>query len=117
MKNLFQNTSIMTPVKLGKTEKYSLPKDKLIQFCQRWKIIEMSLFGSILREDFNEESDVDVLVSFASGSPWTLLDFVEMQDELEALLGRKVDLVEREALKNPYRREEILRTLELVYAA
>lgn len=48
---------------------------------------------------------------------WTLLDFVEMQDELEALLGRKVDLVEREALRNPYRREEILRTLELVYAA
>jgi len=77
----------------------------------------MSLFGSVLREDFNEKSDLDVLVSFASGSPWNLLDFVEMQDELETLLGRKVDLVEREALKNPYRRKEILRTLELVYAA
>ena len=77
----------------------------------------MSLFGSVLREDFNEDSDVDVLVSFSLGSPWTLLDFVEMQDELETLLGRKVDLVEREAVKNPYRRKEILRTLELVYAA
>ena len=107
----------MTLVKPVKTEKYSIPKDKIIQFCQRWRIIEMSLFGSVLLEDFNDDSDVDVLVSFASGSPWTLLDFVEMQDELEILLGRKVDLVEREALKNPYRRKEILRTLELVYAA
>jgi predicted nucleotidyltransferase len=107
----------MISARSRKNERFNLPNDKLIQFCQRWKIIEMGLFGSILRDDFNKESDVDVLVSFASGSSWTLFDFVEMQEELEALLGRKVDIVEREALRNPYRRKEILRTLELVYAA
>ena len=76
----------------------------------------MGFFGSILREDFGEESDVDVLVSFAPNSSWSLMDLVAMQDELGDLLGRKVDLVEREALRNPYRRKEILRTVEFVYA-
>ena len=77
----------------------------------------MGFFGSILREDFGKESDVDVLVSFAPNSSWTLLDLIAMQDELGDLLGRKVDLVEREALRNPFRRREILRTVELIYAA
>ncbi len=77
----------------------------------------MGFFGSILREDFGNESDVDVLVSFAPNSAWTLLDLVAMQDELGDLLGRRVDLVEREALKNPFRRREILRTVEMVYAS
>lgn len=77
----------------------------------------MGFFGSILRDDFSKESDVDILVSFEPQSSWTLFDLVDMQDELEGLLGRKVDLVEREAIKNPFRRKEILRTLEMVYAA
>jgi hypothetical protein len=98
-------------------EKYNLPKEKLVEFCHRWRIVEMGFFGSILREDFGAESDVDVLVSFAPNSSWTLLDLIAMQDELSYLLGRKVDLVEREALRNPFRRKEILRTVELVYAA
>jgi predicted nucleotidyltransferase len=98
-------------------QKYDIPEEKLIDFCHRWRIVEMGFFGSILREDFSEQSDVDVLVSFAPNSSWTLLDLVAMQDELSDLLGRKVDLVEREALRNPFRRKEILRTVELVYAA
>jgi hypothetical protein len=97
-------------------QKYDIPKEKLVEFCHRWRIVEMGFFGSILREDFGEESDVDVLVSFAPNSSWSLLDLVAMQDELSDLLGRKVDLVEREALRNPYRRKEILRTVEFVYA-
>jgi uncharacterized protein len=98
-------------------EKFNIPKDKLDEFCRRWRIVEMGFFGSILREDFGKESDVDVLVSFAPNSSWTLLDLIAMQDELSDLFGRKVDLVEREALRNPFRRREILRTVELVYAA
>lgn len=97
--------------------RFKIPKEKLIEFCRRWRVAEMGLFGSILREDFNEGSDVDVLVSFAPNSSWTLLDFSAMQDELSDILARKVDLVEREALRNPFRRKEILRTLELIYAA
>jgi predicted nucleotidyltransferase len=98
-------------------KKYQIPWDKLMEFCRRWRIVEMGFFGSILRDDFSEESDVDVLVSFESNSSWTLLDLAAMQDELGDLLGRKVDLVEREALRNPFRRKEILRTVEYVYAA
>ena len=98
-------------------QKYDLPKEKLVEFCHRWRIVEMGFFGSILREDFGEESDVDVLVSFAPNSSWTLLDLSAMRDELSDLFGRKVDMVEREALRNPFRRKEILQTVELVYAA
>ena len=107
----------MSEMESGAIGKYSIPKDKLIELCQRWRIIEIGFFGSILRDDFAEGSDVDVLVSFAPNSSWTLLDLVDIQDELSQLLRRKVDLVEREALRNPFRRKEILRTLELVYAA
>ena len=98
-------------------QKHNIPRDKLVEFCRRWRIVEMGFFGSILRRDFGKESDVDVLVSFAPNSSWNLMDLSAMQDELGDLLGRKVDLVEREALKNPFRRREILRTVEMVYAA
>ena len=59
----------------------------LAKFCQRWKIVELALFGSLLRDDFRPDSDVDVLVKFAPDARWTLLDFVTMQDELSLLFG------------------------------
>ena len=98
-------------------ERNNIPQHKLIKFCHRWSIVELGLFGSSVRDDFSQESDFDVLVSFAPGSSWSVFDLVVMQDELAKLLGRKVDLVEREALQNPFRRREILRNLEIVYAA
>ena len=98
-------------------DKYSISRERLIEYCRRWKIVEMDFFGSILREDFSGESDIDVLVSFGSDASWTLFDFVDMHGELQEILGRRVDLVEREALRNPFRRREILRNLEVVYAA
>ncbi len=94
--------------------KYHIPKDKIAEFCRRWKITQMAFFGSVLREDFNQESDIDILVSFAPNAPWGLFELVDMQDELARILGRKVDLVEREALRNPYRRKQILQNLEVV---
>jgi len=79
-------------------------------------VTEFALFGSILREDFHPESDVDVLVSFAAEARWSLWDLAEMQLELEGIFGRSVDLVENGALRNPFRRQAILSTREIVYA-
>jgi len=94
-----------------------LPLDQIADFCRQWKIREFSLFGSVLREDFRPDSDIDVLVSFQPGAPWSLWDLVEMQQQLGTLLGRSVDLIEKEGLRNPYRRHEILSTRRIVYAA
>ncbi len=91
--------------------------EKLAAFCDKWKIAEMSLFGSVLREDFRPDSDVDVLVSFAPEAKWTLLDFPRMQFELSKILGRQADLVDIKGLRNPFRRREILATRQVVYAS
>lgn len=95
----------------------AIPKTKIAAFCRRWKVVEMGLFGSILREDFDERSDVDVLVTFASETQVSLFDLAQMQIELEALLGRPVDLVEKDALRNPFRKREILKTARVIYAS
>ena len=85
--------------------------------CDRWAVSEMSLFGSAVRSDFGVDSDVDVLVAFQPEAPWTLLDLVRMRDELSELFSRPVDLVERDAVRNPFRRKAILEPREIVYAA
>lgn len=77
----------------------------------------MALFGSVLRDDFSPDSDVDVLVTFSPNAQLSLLDFVEMKEELEATLHRRVDLVSKGGLRNPFRRHEILNTRQIVYAA
>lgn len=97
-----------------------LPPDRLESFCRKWDVVELALFGSVLREDFGPRSDVDVLITFAEGSHHGLFDLVEMKQELETLLGRTVDLVSRrgvEASRNPYRRRAILDSARVVYAA
>ena len=97
--------------------KINIPKDKIEDFCRRWKIKEFALFGSVLREDFRPDSDVDVLVSFAPDGGITFDNRVEMLDELAEIFGREVDLVEKGTIRNPFRRHEILTTKEVVYAA
>jgi len=94
-----------------------LNRAKVAAFCKRWNISEFSLFGSVLREDFRPDSDVDVLVSFQHEAKWSLWDLIEMTEELEKIFGRKVDLVEKEALRNPYRRHSILNGREIFYVA
>jgi len=79
--------------------------------------VEFSLFGSVLRDDFRSDSDIDVLLSFEENSAWSLYDLVEMKDELEIIFGREVDLVEKEAIRNPYRRRSMLMEQEVLYAA
>jgi|SRR5215216_1025635 len=94
-----------------------LPLDAISAFCRKWQVEELSLFGSVLRDDFSAESDVDVLVTFSPEAKVSLFEFVEMKDELERIFKRKVDLVSKGGLRNPFRRHEILNTRQLVYAA
>ncbi|MEW6658619.1 MAG: nucleotidyltransferase family protein [Thermodesulfobacteriota bacterium] len=94
-----------------------IDQERIREFCQRWKIAEFSLFGSVLREDFNPESDVDVLVSFEPDVPWSLFDWMDMIDELKTIFGRDVDLVETSGLRNPFRRKEIMAHRQVIYAA
>lgn len=95
-----------------------LPQPELDLFCQKWKIAELYLFGSVLREDFRSDSDIDVMVSFEENAPWGLLEFVRMKRELQTLLGREVDLVTKNSIEDSHnwiRRQEILDTVQRVY--
>jgi predicted nucleotidyltransferase len=88
------------------------------QFCRKWKMTEFSLFGSILRDNFGPDSDVDVMVSFEPGAHWSLLDLVEMREELQGIFQRPVDLLTRRAVErsqNWIRREAILNHAEMIY--
>ncbi len=97
-----------------------IPSDEVAEFCKRWKITELAVFGSVLRDDFRPDSDVDVLVTFAPDSKWSLFDHVDMEDELHQILGRPVDLVSRRGIersRNPFRRKAILESARVVHAA
>jgi len=94
-----------------------ISESRLDELCRKWKVTELSLFGSILRDDFGPDSDVDVLVVFQPDAPWSMWDLMDMKAQLEDLFGRSVDLVEKEALRNPWRKRQILSTYEVVYAA
>jgi len=90
--------------------------DKIADFCRRWKVKQFALFGSVLREDFCSDSDVDVLVTFTPDANLSLFDLGAMQQELEAMFGRPVDLVEEAGLRNPFRRRNIIKTRKIIYA-
>jgi predicted nucleotidyltransferase len=97
-----------------------LSQIEISEFCRRWQITELALFGSVLRDDFGPDSDLDVLVTFSSDAEWGLLDHYRMNRELITLLGREVDLLTRSAVeqsRNWLRRHEILSTAQVVYAA
>jgi len=85
--------------------------------AKKWKIKELAVFGSALRDDFSSQSDVDLLVVFEDDAHFSLFDLVDLQAELEQMLGCPVDLVEKAGLTNPYRRAEILQTAKTIYGA
>ena len=96
-----------------------IPKEKVADFCRKWKILELCLFGSVLRDDFRPDSDIDILVTFSPDAEWSLLDHMAMEEELSAIFGRKVDLVSRKAIErstNYIRRKAILETAQPYYA-
>jgi predicted nucleotidyltransferase len=95
----------------------SISYPRIAEFCRKWRIIEFALFGSVLRDDFGPESDVDVLVRLRPDHGLSLFDWVDMIEELKQMFGRSVDLVEREGLQNPFRRHSILTSKRVIYAA
>ncbi len=97
-----------------------IPHEEIDAFCHRWSVEKLELFGSVLRSDFGPESDIDFMVTFASDSHPSLLDLVTMQDELEVILGRDVDLIDRRSVEQSHnwvRRKEILGSTRPVYQA
>ncbi|MCX6601787.1 MAG: nucleotidyltransferase domain-containing protein [bacterium] len=98
----------------------SIDLAKIKVFCEKWKITEFSLFGSVLTDEFRPDSDVDVLVMFADDAEWSLFDLVHMEDELKVIFGRDVDLVLRKTIErseNYIRRRNILSTARRFYAS
>ena len=91
--------------------------DDIVSICKKYRITELSIFGSSIRDDFTQESDVDILVSFDRNSGINLFDIIELEREFSIMLGREVDIVEKESLKNPIRKNKILSTREIIYAA
>jgi len=95
----------------------AIDRTRIEEFCRKWRVKELSIFGSALREDFRPDSDVDVLVELEEDAPWEAFGWVDMIDELEAILAREVDLVDKAGLRNPFRRHAILRTREVIHVA
>ena len=98
----------------------NIPPKQLADFCERWAISEFALFGSVLRDDFDLDSDLDVLITFTPNADWSLFDHLRMEQELTELLRRKIDLFNRRAVErnhNWLRSQEILSTAEVVYAS
>ncbi|WP_271254463.1 nucleotidyltransferase family protein [Pseudanabaena sp. Chao 1811] len=97
----------------------NLPMPQIVEFCDHWQIVEFALFGSVLRDDFRSDSDIDCLVVFAPESQNSLLDLVTMEWQLEDIFHRKVDLVSKQAVidsPNWIRRKAILNTAQVIYA-
>ncbi|MEA5617957.1 nucleotidyltransferase domain-containing protein [Cronbergia sp. UHCC 0137] len=107
-------TQTETVIKLA----IALPIDAIQSFCQRWQIAELSVFGSILRDDFNADSDVDFLYALKPNTRWRLLDLMDAEEELEKMLGRKVDLVKKSNIEQSHnwlRKQNILSSAKVIY--
>jgi uncharacterized protein len=98
------------------TVKIKIPTENLDSFCQRYQVRRLSLFGSVLRDDFRADSDIDILVQFDSGARVSFMTLGKMQRELATIFQRPVDLIPQDGLK-PVIREEVLASAQEVYAA
>ncbi|AFY43133.1 nucleotidyltransferase family protein [Nostoc sp. PCC 7107] len=95
-----------------------LPMDAIKNFCQCWQIAELSVFGSILRDDFNADSDIDFLYILKPNIQWRLVDLLGAEEELEKLLGRKIDLVKKSSIEQSHnwlRKRNILSSSQVIY--
>jgi predicted nucleotidyltransferase len=98
--------------------KIDIDEVKISEFCRKWKIKELSFFGSVLRDDFGPESDIDVMVSFDPDEHWNLWDHYHMREELKELFGRPVDLITRRSIERSHnwiRKKAILEGSEAIY--
>ncbi|MFA5239951.1 MAG: nucleotidyltransferase family protein [Phycisphaerae bacterium] len=98
----------------------TIPRVEIEAFCRRNHVCSFGLFGSVVRDDFGPDSDVDILIEFEQGQEPDLFRLIELQDDLTKMLGHKVDLVERRAVErseNYIRRRHILESVEPIYVA
>ena len=98
----------------------NIPQEKLKEICSDYSIKELSIFGSVLRSDFNSESDVDLLIEFEPDMRISLFDIVDLKKEFEKVFGREVDIVTKNAIKrsrNHLRRKGILENYKVIYAS
>ena len=100
-----------------KLPKIEINDELMRDLAKRYQIIELSLFGSALRNDFSEYSDLDFLVVFSSDVDYSYFDLLEIKESFEKATNRKVDIIEKDSLRNPYRRKQILETARVIYAA
>ena len=103
-----------------KLKNIELPMGKIVEFCDRWQVIEFALFGSVLRDDFYPDSDIDVLITFSPIAKRGLSETLQMRDELQAIFDREVDLIVKAAIErseNWLRRKNILESAQTIYAA
>ena len=100
-----------------KFPKIEINENKVADIASSYKILELYIFGSALRQDFNDKSDIDILIRLSKDSGYSIFELIEIKGKFEKLFNRKIDLVEMEGLKNPYRKKEILRTAKKIYAA
>ncbi|MEO1403870.1 MAG: nucleotidyltransferase family protein [Cyanobacteria bacterium J06635_1] len=109
----------MSPVRADQITNIQLPLPEIAEFCDRWAVTEFALFGSVLRDDFRPDSDIDVLVDLEREVlHHTLIDLVAMKEELEILFDRKVDLLTKKGIersRNPLRKEAILSSVVVIY--
>jgi hypothetical protein len=101
-----------------KTLAIELPMDEIRRFCEKWRIRELAVFGSILTDEFDDESDVDFMYTFEDDTRWDLFDLGAMQVDLTEMLGRNVDFVGRKGIErcdNPYKKKAILGNFEVIY--
>jgi predicted nucleotidyltransferase len=92
-------------------------QERIDVLCRKWKVREMALFGSVLRQNFRPDSDIDVLVTFDDDAPWSSWDLLDMREELQDIFGREIDLVEERSLENPFRKRSILSSKRVIYVA
>ncbi len=103
-----------------KIQNIDISKEAIAHFCQHWHITEFALFGSVLRDDFRSDSDIDVLVTFAPDAKRGLSETLQMKEELQEIFGRKVDFIVKAAIErneNWLRRKNILESAQVIYAA
>ncbi len=104
----------------GSASAVAVPADRIAAFCRANGIAQLALFGSVLREDFGPDSDIDILVRFDESARPTLFDFDRMEEELQTIFGRRVDLVSWRAVErsaNRLRRKAILDGAEPIYGS
>ncbi|NEP58068.1 MAG: nucleotidyltransferase family protein [Symploca sp. SIO2G7] len=96
-----------------------LPTEEIADFCKRWQVTEFALFGSVLRDDFRPDSDIDVMVQFHPEARPTFSSLDQMEAELKSIFHREVDLITRQGIetsRNYLRRHEILSSAQVIYA-